>query len=214
MPDRQDQRQRLLAKLSRSLLYSAPLVLASAGGVQAASDDASPSNASGIAAYQLAAAQPEAKGEAEARKGKAEARGEAEAEAEGKGEAEAEAESSYSRKDITRPKGSTVYRGDQAALAARGRTLFSDTSLSTNGLSCNSCHEGLASYADTFKTPYPHFVQMGKDMFGLQQVTTEQMVQLCMVSPMAAKPLAWDSVELAALSAYVDEVQKAFARKK
>jgi hypothetical protein len=36
------------------------------------------------------------------------------------------------------------------------------------------------------------------------------MVQLCMVIPMASKPLAWDSKELAALSAYSLEVQKTF----
>jgi cytochrome c len=41
---------------------------------------------------------------------------------------------------------------------------------------------------------------------GLKQVSLDEMVQFCMVVPMAAKPLAWDSKELAALTAYAGEV--------
>ena len=38
----------------------------------------------------------------------------------------------------------------------------------------------------------------------------DEMVQGCMVMPMAAKPLPWDSPELAALVAYVEQQQKTF----
>jgi hypothetical protein len=49
----------------------------------------------------------------------------------------------------------------------------------------------------------------GKDLF----VDAEQMVQFCMINPMQAKPLAWDSKELAALTAFVVEFQKGYKPK-
>lgn len=115
--------------------------------------------------------------------------------------------------DLTRPPHSTPFRGDRAALVKLGRKLYDDTNLSTNGMACNSCHADFGAYGDTFKKPYPHFVQMVNDATGLDQVTAEQMVQFCMMRPMANKPLAWDSQELAALTAYVEESQKEFAQR-
>lgn len=53
-------------------------------------------------------------------------------------------------------------------------------------------------------------VAMAKDRASLDKITIDEMVQLCMVVPMAAKPLPWNSKELAALSAYSLEVQKTF----
>jgi hypothetical protein len=67
------------------------------------------------------------------------------------------------------------------------------------------------AYNDTFEQPFPHFVQMAKDRAGLDQVNAAEMVQLCMVVPMAAEPLAWDSPELAALVAYVEDERERFA---
>lgn len=165
-----------------------------------------------------------AKGEAEAKgEGEAEARAEGEAEAKGEGEAEAraegeaegegEAEARRSPDEITRPSGVAPYRGDRAELVSYGEKLFADTSLSTNGLACTSCHTDFMGYNDTFKQPYPHYVQMGKDVFGLDRITAEQMVQICMLIPMENKILPWDSKELAALAAYVEELQKEYAKR-
>lgn len=115
--------------------------------------------------------------------------------------------------DLARPPESIPFRGDRAALVKLGRKLYDDTRLSTNGMACNSCHADFGAYGDTFKKPYPHFVQMVHEATGLDQVTAEQMVQFCMMRPMANKPLAWDSEELAALTAYVEEAQKEFAQR-
>ena len=115
--------------------------------------------------------------------------------------------------DLTRPSGSTPFRGDRASRVALGRKLFDDTGLSTNGMSCTSCHADFGAYGETFKKPYPHFVEMVNDATGLAQVTAEQMVQFCMMRPMESKPLAWDSEELAALTAFVEESQKEFAQR-
>ena len=104
--------------------------------------------------------------------------------------------------------------GDNApGLIAQGKALFQDESLSSNGLSCASCHgidEDIA-YQATFSSPYPHPVAMGEDLYGMSMLHADEMVQVCLLNPMAASTLGWDSGELAALSAYVVEVQKRYA---
>jgi cytochrome c len=91
-----------------------------------------------------------------------------------------------------------------------GESLFKDEGLGTSGMSCNSCHADFGAFNDTFAQSYPHAVSMAEGMFGLDAVDAEQMVQLCMVVPMEARPLAWESRELAAPTAYVLKVQADF----
>ena len=62
----------------------------------------------------------------------------------------------------------------------------------------------------TFAQPYPHQVAMPLQMSGVDQVSAAEMVQFCMVNPMMAEPLAWDSRELAALVAYVEKIQPGY----
>jgi hypothetical protein len=54
---------------------------------------------------------------------------------------------------------------------------------------------------------------MAKSKAGLEQVNAAEMVQLCMVVPMQAEPLDWQSEELAALTAYVEQQRAAFAER-
>ncbi len=91
-----------------------------------------------------------------------------------------------------------------------GKKLFHDTSLSTNGGSCATCHADHGLFKSTFLQPYPHRVNMAKSRFGLNSIHLDEMVQLCMVVPMESKPLPWNSKELAALVAYVEDVQQSF----
>mgnify|MGYP006275238867 CR=1 FL=1 len=112
---------------------------------------------------------------------------------------------------VTRPDGVALHEAPAAELRARGAELFEDTSLSTNGMACATCHADLAQYNDSFAEPYPHAVGMASDMAGLEEVTAAQMAQLCMMVPMAAQPLPWDGVELAALTAYVEAERERFA---
>jgi cytochrome c len=98
-------------------------------------------------------------------------------------------------------------------LAARGAELWTDKSLSSTGAtSCSTCHsgDGTAMMNASFADPYPHRVAMAKDRAGLEMVTAAEMVQLCMAIPMAAEPLDYESVELAALTAKVMDLQKSF----
>ncbi len=114
---------------------------------------------------------------------------------------------------VTQPEGTTLHEGDPSDLLAEGRELFNDEGLGTSGLACQSCHEDFGNYNATFKEPYPHFVQMAKGRAGLEKVNAAEMVQLCMVVPMATDPLPWDSSELAALVAYVKEERELFAER-
>ncbi len=212
-------RKELLRKLSRNLMVSVPMMtVVAAAGFSADYSDGFRLIPSAEAAQgeAEAAAEGEAEGRAEGEaEGKAE--GEAEGRAEGEGEAEGEAEgegvSARLKKAVRRPQGYTPYQGDVAQLRVRGEELFNDTSLSSNGLACATCHANGAAYAPTFKNDYPHFVAMGKRDFGMEVVHMDEMVQICMVAPMAAEPLEWGGRDLAALSEYMKEVQQEYIDK-
>jgi len=107
---------------------------------------------------------------------------------------------------VTRPAAYKPSVGD----AKLGEKLWNDTTLSSNGMSCNTCHQSHGAFQAGFAKPYPHTVAMAKDQIGVKTVHLDEMVQACMLMPMAAKPLPWDSRELAALTAYTLTVQKTF----
>ncbi len=79
----------------------------------------------------------------------------------------------------------------------RGARLWNDTRLGTSGTSCASCHPNGALLNSK---PYPKHVKMTMDI-----VTLDQMINFCMMNPMKAKPLAWNSQKLTALAAYITE---------
>ncbi len=114
---------------------------------------------------------------------------------------------------VIRPSGVSPALLPTTEALRRGEALFSDKRLSTNDMSCITCHADLQSFNDSFGRPYPHKVQMAQDMAGLDEVNAETMVQFCMLVPMAAQPFAWSSPDLAALTAYVTKLQVDFTRK-
>lgn len=107
---------------------------------------------------------------------------------------------------ITRPSGYTPMAGD----AAFGEKLFKDSRLSSNGMSCASCHAQHGAFQASFALPYPHAVAMAGERLGRQTIHLDEMIQACMMMPMKAQPLPWDSRELAGLAAYLLTVQKTF----
>jgi len=115
-----------------------------------------------------------------------------------------------SAKDFIRPKGTRPASGNRVKLAAEGERLWTDIRLSTNGLSCNSCHANNAALNPTFAQPYPHRVAMPSQMAGAGKVSAEEMAQFCLLVPMQSKTLPWESRELAALAAYTVALQKTF----
>ncbi len=111
---------------------------------------------------------------------------------------------------VQRPDGSSLYPGDKMQLVAEGKRLWEDKSLGTSGLACGTCHVKNGNFQKTFLKPYPHYAAMPHQRAGLKQVSADEMVQFCMIVPMAGKPLDWGSRELAALTAYTDVVQQQF----
>jgi hypothetical protein len=49
---------------------------------------------------------------------------------------------------------------------------------------------------------------MAKNIFGIESVHLDEMIQICMVQPMATEPLEWSGEQLAALTQYMASVQK------
>lgn len=111
---------------------------------------------------------------------------------------------------VVRPQGTMLYKGPMASLVSEGEKLFKDTSLSTNGNSCQTCHKKLEAFADSFAMPYPHKVDMPLDSSGVNSVALDEMVQFCMLAPMESKPFPWNSRELAAITAYSATLQQEF----
>ena len=107
---------------------------------------------------------------------------------------------------VERPSGSVPFNANNQELLAYGEELWNDPKLGTSGLSCANCHTSGASFSESFKEPYPHGVSMAQSLSGLKSVDAEQMVQFCMLQPMKANILPWDSKELAALTLYVEKV--------
>lgn len=117
---------------------------------------------------------------------------------------------------VQEPSGWTANTGGlgDAALLAKGDALWNDKSLSKGGtMACQTCHGTDKMYKPSFAKAYPHEVAMAKKRLGLAQVSAAEMVQFCMVTPMKNAPLAWDSVELAALTRTVIERGNEFAKK-
>ncbi len=113
---------------------------------------------------------------------------------------------------VKRPAGFRPNYPTSAEAVKAGSKLFRDTSLSTNGMSCASCHEGGKSYQPSFAQPFPHKMAMAADTYGIKQLHLDEAIQVCMVGPMAAKPLDWKSVELANLVAFMSEEHKKFRK--
>lgn len=79
-------------------------------------------------------------------------------------------------------------------------------------MSCASCHEGGKSYQSSFAQAFPHKMAMASQTYGVKQVHLDEAIQVCMVGPMAAKPLAWKSAELQNLVAFMAEEHRKFKK--
>jgi hypothetical protein len=109
------------------------------------------------------------------------------------------------------PAGVRLASGERTQLLARGEKLWNDRSLGSSGLACATCHiDQYGQMNASFAAPYPHFVAMPAQQAGVSEVSAAEMVNFCMIVPMMDEPLAWDSQELAALAAYVDEIRPGY----
>ena len=88
--------------------------------------------------------------------------------------------------------------------------MFNSKKLSTNGMSCATCHAGLKSYSATFKSDFPHKVNMASNNYGVPSIHLDEVVQMCMNGPMEAKIFKWGSDDLANLTVFMKEEHKRF----
>jgi cytochrome c len=94
----------------------------------------------------------------------------------------------------------------------RGKALFSDPTLGTNGRKCDDCHamggtmEGKLGELtippfNMVNHKYPMYWKTTKKV-----MTLDQVINVCIMTPMEGEPLAWDDQRLADLAAYCSSV--------
>ncbi len=87
------------------------------------------------------------------------------------------------------------WEGEYMSVVKRGRELFTDSKLGTNGVVCAQCHPNAAN---THPETYPKFQkQLGK----VAQMW--EMVNWCIRNPLEGKDLAADDPRMVALMAYM-----------
>lgn len=114
---------------------------------------------------------------------------------------------SLDENSLLRPAGFKPKYPDSRAAVARGRLLFKDTRLSTNGRSCSSCHNEIDSFGARFRSPYPHPAMNSKARFGVAQMHLDEIIQVCMRGPMRNLPFEWGSREQIDITTYLLKVQ-------
>lgn len=97
---------------------------------------------------------------------------------------------------------------DYKKLVTMGERLWNDEKLGTSGLSCMSCHADHEHLNLNKVKGWPHFVKMTGDI-----VTLDQMVNYCMINPIAGDPLDPNSIEMTAMTAYYRQYAASFKKK-
>lgn len=94
----------------------------------------------------------------------------------------------FTQKDLER------WEKEYMTVVAKGRALWTDPTLGTNGVACAQCHPNAAnSHPET----YPKFQQQLGRVAALRE-----MINWCIQQPLEGKPLALDDPKLIALEAY------------
>jgi cytochrome c len=94
----------------------------------------------------------------------------------------------------------------------RGKELFMDASLGTNGKSCNTCHASGGTEAGKMgDKEVPPFMHIGKKYPGYfsladRNMTIDQVIDFCIVNAMEGKALPWDDQRMTDLATYVEWV--------
>ncbi|MCX7766775.1 MAG: hypothetical protein N2246_08760 [Candidatus Sumerlaeia bacterium] len=97
-----------------------------------------------------------------------------------------------------------------AEASERGKKIFADPALGTNGKTCNSCHLEFGRSEKPGPLDAKNFLR--KDRFpkyvprANRVMTLDQMIQLCITTQLAGKPLNWDDSRLTDLAVYVNSL--------
>jgi len=95
----------------------------------------------------------------------------------------------FTREDLKR------WKGEYMSVVKKGRNLWTDPNLGTNGVACAQCHPNAAN---THPETYPKFQkQIGR------VIALREMINWCLRNPLEGKDLAADDPKMIAIEAYV-----------
>ncbi len=95
----------------------------------------------------------------------------------------------FTREDLKR------WEGEYMSVVMKGRNLWTDPNLGTNGVACAQCHPNAAN---THPETYPKFQkQIGR------VIALREMINWCLRNPLEGKELAADDPKMVAIEAYV-----------
>ena len=99
------------------------------------------------------------------------------------------------------------------ASVMRGKTLFSDAGLGTNGKTCNDCHtDGGTKEGKMGNMVVKPFHEVNEEypkywMMAGKVMTLDQVINWCIMTPLQGEPLKWDEPKLTDLAAYCASVK-------
>ena len=100
----------------------------------------------------------------------------------------------FTKKDVE------LWEGEYQAVVKKGRQVFTDPGLGTNGVVCAQCHPNATN---THPETYPKFQkQIGR------VVTLGEMINFCIRNPLEGKDLALDDPRMVAMLAYISEERR------
>ena len=93
-----------------------------------------------------------------------------------------------------------LWQSEYQEVVKKGRQVFTDPALGTNGVVCAQCHP---NGANTHPETYPKFQkQLGK------VATLGEMINFCIRNPLEGKDLTLDDRRMIALQAYIAEERR------
>jgi hypothetical protein len=94
--------------------------------------------------------------------------------------------------------------------ANKGKKMWNDSHLGTTGFTCLSggCHGNFENLSLEKNKTFPHYVRMAEKV-----VTLSQIINYCLVNPMAGSALAEDSDEMTAMAAFYRKYRMQYRQK-
>jgi len=93
-----------------------------------------------------------------------------------------------------------LWQNEYDAAVKRGRLVFTDQKLGTNGVVCAQCHPNAAN---THPETYPKYQkQLGR------VATMAEMINFCIMNPLEGSPLALDDQRMVDMQAYITSERK------
>ena len=86
------------------------------------------------------------------------------------------------------------------SLSKQGKKSWNNEKLGTSGFSCMTCHD---DHELLTNKPWPHYINMAKDV-----MTLDQMINFCMLNPMEGKKIDPYSLQMTSMGAFYNNYMK------